>query len=123
MELDREQQEVAQTAARMIVEDGLDYASARRKAMQEHGDGRRLRDAPSNEAIEDEVRTHIAIFCAESQPAELRALREAALRWMLRLAEFRPYVGGACGAARRRGNPSCASTCTATTSRRPRSLC
>jgi hypothetical protein len=96
MELDREQQEVAQIAARLIVEDGLDYAGARRKAMQEHGDGgRRLRDGPSNEAIEDEVRAHISIFCAESQPIELRALREAALRWMLRLAEFRPYVGGA----------------------------
>ena len=95
MELDREQQEVAQTAARMIVEDGLDYATARRKALQEHGDGRRLRDAPSNEAIEDEVRAHIAIFHADTQPAELRALREVALRWMLRLAEFRPHVGGA----------------------------
>jgi hypothetical protein len=96
MELDREQQEVAQTAARMIVEDGLDYASARRKALQEHGEGgRRLRDAPSNEAIEDEVRAHIAIFHADTQPAELRALREAALRWMLRLAEFRPHLGGA----------------------------
>ena len=95
MELDREQQEIAQTAARLIVEDGLDYATARRKAMQEHGDGRRLREAPSNEAIEDEVRAHIAIFHAETQPAELRALREAALRWMLRLQEFRPHVGGA----------------------------
>ena len=96
MELDREQQEVAQTAARMIVEDGLDYASARRKALQEHGEGgRRLRDGPSNEAIEDEVRAHIAIFHADTQPAELRALREVALRWMLRLAEFRPHVGGA----------------------------
>jgi hypothetical protein len=80
----------------MIVEDGLDYATARRKALQEHGEGgRRLRDGPSNEAIEDEVRTHIAIFHAETQPAELRALRETALRWMLRLAEFRPHLGGA----------------------------
>ena len=96
MELDREQQEVAQTAARMIVEDGLDYATARRKALQEHGErGRRLRDGPSNEAIENEVRAHIAIFHAETQPAELRALRETALRWMLRLAEFRPHLGGA----------------------------
>ena len=96
MELDKGQQEVAQIAARLIVEDGLDYASARRRAMQEHGDGgRRLRDGPRNEAIEDEVRAHIAIFCSESQPIELRALREVALRWMLRLAEFRPYVGGA----------------------------
>jgi hypothetical protein len=96
MDLDREQQEVAQTAARMIVEDGLDYATARRKALQEHGEGgRRLRDAPSNEAIEDEVRAHLAIFHADTQPAELRALREAALRWMLRLPEFRPHLGGA----------------------------
>jgi len=96
MELDREQQEIAQTAARLIVEDGLDYASARRKAMQEHGaGGRRLRDAPGNEAIEDEVRAHIALFHADTQPNELRALREVALRWMLRLADFRPHVGGA----------------------------
>ncbi len=96
MEPDRALQEVTQTAARLIVEDGLDYASARRKAMQEHGAGaRRLRDAPSNEAIEDEVRAHIAIFCAETQPVELRVLREAALRWMLRLAPYRPHVGGA----------------------------
>ena len=94
-ELDREQQEIAQAAARMIVEDGLDYAGARRKAMHEHGGGRRLREAPGNEAIEDEVRAHIALFCADTQPAELRALREAALRWMLRLADFRPHVGGA----------------------------
>ena len=34
MELDREQQEVAQAAARLIVEEGLDYAGARRKAMR-----------------------------------------------------------------------------------------
>jgi len=95
MELNREQLEVAQAAARMIVEDGLDYGSARRKALHDHAGGRRLRDAPSNEAIEDEVRAHIAIFCPDTQPAELRALREAALRWMLRLAEFRPHVGGA----------------------------
>src|ERR1700761_1347053 len=63
--------------------------------MQAHGDGPRLPEAPSNEAIEAEVRSHIAIFHAETQPAELRALRETALRWMLRLAEFRPHLGGA----------------------------
>jgi hypothetical protein len=96
MDFDRHPQEIAQAAARLIVEDGLDYASARCKALHEHGgDGRRLRDAPSNEDIEDEVRAHIALFCADSQRAELRALRETALRWMHRLAEFRPHVGGA----------------------------
>ena len=94
-ESDRTQQEIAQTAARLIVEDGLDYASARRRAMHEHAEGRRLRDAPSNETIEDEVRAYISLFCSDTQPAELRLLREAALRWMLRLEEFRPHVAGA----------------------------
>jgi hypothetical protein len=92
---DRTQQEIAQTAARLIVEDGLDYASARRRAMQEHAEGRRLRDAPSNETIEHEVRAYISLFCAESQAVELRILREVALRWMLRLEEFRPHLAGA----------------------------
>jgi len=94
-ESDRTQQEIAQTAARLIVEDGLDYASARRKAIQEHAEGRRLRETPSNEAIEDEVRAYIGLFCADTQPTELRILREAALRWMMRLQEFRPHVAGA----------------------------
>ncbi|MGN6527365.1 MAG: hypothetical protein ACTHL8_13345 [Burkholderiaceae bacterium] len=93
MEPDRERQEIAQAAARLIVEEGLDYASARRRAMQAHGG--RLREAPGNELIEDEVRAHLSLFHADSQPQELRILREAALRWMLRLAEFRPHVGGA----------------------------
>jgi hypothetical protein len=93
MEPDRERQEIAQAAARLIVEEGLDYSSARRKAMQAHGG--RLREGPSSELIEDEVRAHLALFHADTQPAELRILREAALRWMLRLAEFRPHVGGA----------------------------
>ncbi|HEX7687836.1 MAG TPA: hypothetical protein VF453_09025 [Burkholderiaceae bacterium] len=93
MEADRERQEIAQAAARLIVEEGLDYASARRRAMQAHGG--RLREAPANELIEDEVRARLSLFHADSQPQELRILREAALRWMLRLAEFRPHVGGA----------------------------
>jgi len=94
-ESDRTLQEIAQTAARLIVEDGLDYASARRKALQEHADGRRLRETPSNETIEDEVRAYIQLFCAESQATELRILREVALGWMARLQEFRPHLGGA----------------------------
>ncbi|MFX8110555.1 hypothetical protein ABTK99_19830, partial [Acinetobacter baumannii] len=41
------------------------------------------------------VREHIAIFHADTQPAELRALRELAAQWMDRLAEFRPHLTGA----------------------------
>jgi hypothetical protein len=95
MDSDRTLQEIAQTAARLIVEDGLDYASARRKAMQEHAEGRRLREVPSNETIEDEVRAYIQLFCADTQPTELRLLREVAMRWMTRLQQFRPHLAGA----------------------------
>ena len=50
---------------------------------------------PSNEELEAAVREHIALFCADTQPAELLALREVALLWMDRLAEFRPHLSGA----------------------------
>jgi hypothetical protein len=35
------------------------------------------------------------LFCAETQPLELLALRRHALMWMQRLEPFRPYLGGA----------------------------
>jgi hypothetical protein len=45
--------------------------------------------------VEAAVEEYIAIFCAETQAAELQALRELALTWMERLSEFRPHLGGA----------------------------
>jgi hypothetical protein len=41
------------------------------------------------------VREYLELFCAETQPAELAALRDVAAQWMARLAEFRPHLGGA----------------------------
>ena len=41
------------------------------------------------------MREYLAIFCADTQPAELRALREVAALWMERLAPFRPHLTGA----------------------------
>ena len=41
------------------------------------------------------MREYIAMFCADTQPAELAALRQLALLWMQRMAEFRPFLGGA----------------------------
>jgi len=88
--------EIAAAAARLVVEEGLEYAAAKRKAARDLGRrSGRSGELPSNEAVEDEVRDYIALFCAETQPAELRALREVALRWMERLAEFRPHLSGA----------------------------
>jgi hypothetical protein len=84
--------EIAAVAARLVADEGMEYAAAKRKAAREFGPRAEL---PSNEQVEDAVREHIALFCAETQPAELQALREVALLWMQRLAEFRPHLSGA----------------------------
>lgn len=88
--------QIAVAAAQLVVEDGLEYPAARQKAARKLA-GRRLRsgDMPRNETIEDEVRTYLNTFCADTQPAELRALRELALAWMERLAAHRPHLAGA----------------------------
>ncbi len=88
--------EIAAAAARLVVEEGLDYGQARRKAARTLGvsGGRRVA-MPTNEAIEDEVRTHIQIFCADEQAKDLHVMRTLALNWMKRLADYRPHLSGA----------------------------
>ena len=86
------QEEIAASAARLVVEEGMEYAMAKRKAVRAFGGRVEL---PSNEAVEAAVREHIELFCAETQPDELHALREVALLWMQRLAGFRPHLSGA----------------------------
>lgn len=88
------QLEIAATAARMVVEEGLYFGPAKHRALKALGLPARTA-LPSNEQIEEQVREYIEIFCADTQPQELRALREHALVWMDRLAEFRPHLGGA----------------------------
>jgi hypothetical protein len=88
---------LAAAAARLVVEEGLEYAAAKRRAARDVGalrGGSRV-ELPSNEDVEDAVREHIELFCADTQPAELQALRALALQWMERLAEFRPHLSGA----------------------------
>jgi hypothetical protein len=87
-------QEIAQAAARLVVEEGLEYGAAKRRAVKQLGLNARSA-LPDNDLVEDAVRGYISIFCADTQPAELTALRRLALTWMERLAEFRPYLGGA----------------------------
>jgi hypothetical protein len=88
--------EIASAAARLVVDEGMEYTQAKRKAAR--GLGRRQRggaELPSNERVEDEVRAYLTLFCADTQPRELLALRRLALHWMQRLAEFRPHLAGA----------------------------
>ena len=86
--------EIAAVAARMVVEEGLEYGAAKRRAVKQMGLPARTA-LPGNNEIEDEVRDYIALFCAETQPGELRALRQHARAWMQRMSAFRPHVGGA----------------------------
>src|SRR5574337_1718197 len=86
--------EIASAAARLVVDEGMEYGPAKHKAARALLK-KRGADLPSNEQVEDEVRQHLELFCADTQPAEVRTLREVALRWMDRLAEFRPHLAGA----------------------------
>ena len=87
-------QEIAACAARMVVEEGLEYGAAKRRALKTLGLPQRSA-LPSNERVEEHVHEYIELFCSETQPQELAALRAHALQWMDRLQAFRPHLGGA----------------------------
>ena len=87
-------EQIAATAARLVVEEGLDYGPAKRRAVQALGLNVRAASLPDNGQVEAEVRDYLALFCADTQPAELAALRAVALEWMQRLAAFRPHLSG-----------------------------
>jgi hypothetical protein len=87
-------EEIAATAARLVVDEGMEYGPAKRRASKQLGLAGRS-GLPDNEQVELAVEEYIAIFCADTQPLELRALRELALGWMQRLERFRPFLGGA----------------------------
>lgn len=86
--------EIAALAAALVVEEGLEYGPAKRRVVKQMGLPARS-EVPDNAQIEDAVIEYIAVFCADTQPAELAALRELALVWMQRMASFRPHLAGA----------------------------
>jgi len=91
--------QVAAQAARMIAEDGADYAGAKRRALRlvlgnaQHRPASNL--VPDNAEVEAEVRKYQALFQADRQPPRVRALRLLAVEVMQQLAPFRPYLTGA----------------------------
>ena len=93
----RVRDEIAIAAAKMIAEDGLDFASAKRKAARQViGDTRLAGEwLPDNDLVEAELREYQLLFQSDSQPAILRGLRRIALQWMRRLQPFNPYLTGA----------------------------
>ena len=86
--------EIAAAAARMVVEEGLEYGPAKRRAIKQLGITGRA-SLPSNDVLEEAVREYIETFCADTQPTALKALRALACVWMERMAEFNPHLGGA----------------------------
>lgn len=103
--MDTLKDEIAAVAARLVVEEGLEYGGAKRRAAKQLGLPERTA-MPDNALLEAHVEDYIALFCADTQPHELRTLRNLALAWMERLQQFRPYVGGAVwhGTATRRSD-------------------
>ena len=85
---------IAAAAARIMAEDGVDdFALAKRKAAHQLGadDTHAL---PRNDEIEDELRAYRALYQAEDHPAQIAALRRAALEAMRALDRFKPYLTG-----------------------------
>lgn len=90
--------ELAALAARLIAEDGLDYALAKRKAAQSLF-GVKTRIArnwlPSNDEIAAELRIYQQLFQADFQPQRLLHLRREAIQLMHLLQDFEPWLAGA----------------------------
>lgn len=87
-------QMLAQTAARLMAEDGInDFAYAKKKACRQLGvsDNSVL---PSNAEIEDEIRLYQQIYNADEQPILLNKLRESALVTMRIFQQFNPHLTG-----------------------------
>jgi len=91
---DRARQVVAQEAARIIVDQGIqDYRIAKIKAAERLGLTSRG-SLPGNPEIERAVAEHLKIFGRESHTNLLQSLRRAALSAMELLAKFDPRLVG-----------------------------
>ena len=91
---DHIRQMIAQQAARMMAEDGInDFAYAKKKAGRQLGISESS-VLPSNAEIEDEIRLYHNIYNADEQPLELAKLRKAALMTMQLFERFNPHLTG-----------------------------
>ncbi len=88
--------ELAATAARLIAEEGCEYAQAKRRAVQEIlGEGDRRPTMPDNSEVEHELRRYLRLFGGDAHRALLRKLRSIAADTMQTLHEFDPHLIGA----------------------------
>ncbi|MEY4083630.1 MAG: hypothetical protein RL483_999 [Pseudomonadota bacterium] len=91
--------EIAAQAAAAIVEDGLDYQSAKRRAYEaltgHRGSHVRHEALPSNDQVQAAIREHLALYEPQAHPERLRARQSSALRLMALLQPFEPWLMGA----------------------------
>ena len=87
-------EQLAHHAARLMAENGItDHAFAKRKAAKQLGapDTQHL---PSNEEVDQALRSFRMLFQREHHPVILKQLREQALAAMRLLEPFHPYLTG-----------------------------
>lgn len=85
---------LAQEAAQILLQNGSrDYYAAKHKAALHLG-AEDTRNMPSNTEIESALQEYQRIFRADTQPVELRRLREAALHAMQFFRDFNPRLVG-----------------------------
>jgi hypothetical protein len=87
-------EQLAHQAARLMAENGItDHAFAKRKAAKQLGapDTQHL---PSNQQVDEALRSYRALFQHEHHPVVLNQLREHALDTMRLLEPFHPYLTG-----------------------------
>ncbi len=88
--------QLAATAARLIAEEGCEYAQAKRRAVHEIlGEGNRRTTLPDNSEVEHELRRYLKLFGGESHRALVAELRRFAADTMQTLQEFDPHLIGA----------------------------
>ena len=87
-------EQLAHHAARLMAEDGItDYAFAKRKAAKQMG-ATDTHHLPSNQQVDEALRSFRSLYQSASHPIILRQLRERALTAMHLLAPFHPYLTG-----------------------------
>jgi hypothetical protein len=90
----QERARIADLAARLIAEHGIaDWSLAKRKAVRQLLLPERTA-LPRDDEIEVALAAHHALFGGERHAETLRAQREDALAWLLRLAAFEPRLTG-----------------------------
>lgn len=87
-------EQLAHQAAKLMAEDGVtDHAFAKRKAARQMG-ATDTRHLPSNQEVDDALRSYRVLYQQDSHPDILYQLREEALAAMRLLEPFQPYLTG-----------------------------